>query len=255
MKIMKSAEKGKVYLVGSGPGDPELLTLRAVSLLQTADCIFHDDLVSTEILQMAHAGATVENVGKRRGVKTITQEQINRLLVRSAQAGSSVVRLKAGDPMLFGRAGEEMEALHAEGIPFEVVPGITAGFGAASALQVALTDRRLASKVIFLTGHRASAEAEKHWGRFPEDATLVIYMPGTDYERLAAQLAQSGFGPQTPCIVVSHAATSRQQSLRVTLEELAHAQPLPAPCVVLVGVALAQCFRDSAGMETTDARR
>jgi uroporphyrin-III C-methyltransferase len=242
MTPMKHAEKGRVYLVGAGPGDPELLTVRAASLLETADYIFHDDLVSIEILKLAHAGATVENVGKRRGTKTITQEQINRLLISSAQSGNSIVRLKAGDPMLFGRAGEEMEALYEASIPFEVVPGITAGFAAASTLQAALTDRRLASKVIFLTGHRATAEAE-HWGHFPEDATLVIYMPGSDYARLASQLAGSGVALETPAIVISHVATPREQALKTTLQELSYAHPLPAPCVVLVGHALAQCFK------------
>jgi uroporphyrin-III C-methyltransferase len=252
---MKHAEKGKVYLVGAGPGDPELLTVRAASLLATADFIFHDDLVSAEILKAAHAGTTVENVGKRRGTKTITQEQINHLLIRSARDGKSVVRLKAGDPMLFGRAGEEMEALHAAAIPFEVVPGITAGFAAASALQVALTDRRLASKVVFLTGHRAGNEASEHWGHFPEDATLIIYMPGSDYARLAAQLMRSGIKQQTPSVVVSNVATEREQFLYTTMQELAHTHPLPAPCVILVGAALANCFHALQRAEDTSASR
>lgn len=235
---MKQAEKGMVYLVGAGPGDPELLTVRAASLIRTADYIFHDDLVAPEILQLARPDAAIENVGKRCGNKSITQDGINRLLIHSARSGCSVVRLKTGDPMLFGRAGEEIEALQAASVPFKVAPGITAGSAAAAALQISLTDRRLASKVMFLTGHRAGADTDKPWGKLPEDATLVIYMPGPDYARLAAQLAESGVAAQTPCIVVSNVATAKERSLHTTLHELARVAALPAPCVVLVGAAL-----------------
>jgi uroporphyrin-III C-methyltransferase len=235
---MKQAEKGKVYLVGAGPGDPDLLTVRAAALIQSADLLFHDDLVAPEILQLAHAHATIQNVGKRCGNKSITQEDINALLIRNARSGHSVVRLKVGDPMLFGRAGEEMDALQAASIAFEVVPGITAGFAAASALQVSLTDRRLASKVIFLTGHRAGTD-EPCWGTLPPDATLVIYMPGSDYARLAAQILESGFSPQTPCNIVSNVATPQERRVTTRVDELARTASLPAPCVVLVGNALA----------------
>ena len=235
---MKSAEKGKVYLVGAGPGDPDLLTVRAATLIQTADVLLHDGLVEREILKLAHSQATVQNVAKRCGDKSISQDDINRLLIRHAREGQSVVRLKIGDPMLFGRAGEEMDALMHAGIPFEVVPGITAAFAAAAGIHASLTDRRLASKVIFLTGHRASAD-ESCWGPLPADATLVIYMPGSDYARLAAQISESGFGPETPCIVVSNATTAKEQSLHTKVSELAKVSPLPAPCVLLVGSALA----------------
>ena len=231
---MKRAEKGKVYLVGAGPGDPDLLTVRAAALIQSADFVFHDDLVAPEILQLAHESATIQNVGKRCGSKSVTQEDINQLLIHNARAGHRVVRLKAGDPMLFGRAGEEMEALQAASIVFEVVPGITAGFAAASALQVSLSDRRFASKVIFLTGHRATEE-EPWWGNLPSDATLVIYMPGADYARLAAQIVESGFSHQTPCKIVSHVATPKEQALHTNVGALPQIAPLPAPCVVLVG--------------------
>jgi uroporphyrin-III C-methyltransferase len=234
---MKKAEKGKVYLVGAGPGDPDLLTVRAAALLQTADFVFHDGLVAPEILQLAHAQATVQNVGKRCGSKSITQDDINVLLIQHARAGHSIVRLKVGDPMLFGRAGEEMDALQTASIPFEVVPGITAAFAAAAGIHTSLTDRRLASSVIFLTGHRASSD-EPCWGPLPADATLVIYMPGSDYARIAAQLTESGFSPDTPCIVVSKVATSKEQALRISVGQLAQARPLPAPCVLLVGNAL-----------------
>ena len=235
---MKHAEKGKVYLVGAGPGDPELLTLRAASLMQTADCIFHDDLVAPEILTLAGASALVENVGKRCGNKTITQEQINHLLVEKAKAGNSVVRLKTGDPLLFGRGGEEIEALHKDSVPFEIVPGITAGFAAAAALEASLTDRRLASKVIFLTAHRAQSGEEASFGPLPEDATLVIYMPGSEYARLARQLGDARVAPETPCMIVSGASTPQEQVLHTSVGDLAQTAKLPAPCVVLAGKAL-----------------
>jgi uroporphyrin-III C-methyltransferase len=235
---MKQAETGKVYMVGAGPGDPDLLTVRAAALIRSADFLFHDDLVAPEILQLAHTDATVQNVGKRCGSKSITQEDINQLLIRNARLGHSVVRLKIGDPMLFGRAGEEMDALQAASIAFEVVPGITAGFAAASALQVSLTDRRLASKVIFLTGHRVGTD-EPCWGTLPPDATLVIYMPGSDYARLAAQITESGFSPQTPCDIVSNVATPQERRVCTRVDELAQIASLPAPCVILVGNALA----------------
>jgi uroporphyrin-III C-methyltransferase len=236
---MKQAEKGKVYLVGAGPGDPDLLTVRAAALIESADFLFHDDLVAPEILELAAVHGTVQNVGKRRGSKSITQEGINELLIRSARSGHSVVRLKVGDPMLFGRAGEEMDALQSASVAFEVVPGITAAFAAAASLPASLTDRRLASKVIFLTGHRADAD-NPGWGALPADATLVIYMPGSDYTRLASQIVESGFSPQTICKIVSHVATPQEQVLHTSVGELAQAAPLPAPCVVLVGDALAR---------------
>ncbi|HTZ90469.1 MAG TPA: uroporphyrinogen-III C-methyltransferase [Alloacidobacterium sp.] len=235
---MKRAEKRKVYLVGAGPGDPDLLTVRAARLIQTGDFLFHDDLVAPEILKLAHAQATIQNVGKRCGSKSITQADINELLIRHARADHSVVRLKIGDPMLFGRAGEEIDALQHASIAFEVVPGITAAFAAASSIHATLTDRRLASKVIFLTGHRASAD-DSCWGPLPADATLVIYMPGSDYVHLAAQITGSGFSKHTPCIVVSNVSMPQEAALHTIVDKLAQASPLPAPCVILVGNALA----------------
>ena len=234
---MRKAEKGKVYLVGAGPGDPELLTVRAANLIQSADFIFHDDLVAAEILELAGERATVTNVGKRCGNKTITQEDINALLVSHGSAGHSVVRLKTGDPMLFGRAGEEIDALAEASIPVEVIPGITAGFAAASGIAASLTDRRLASKVIFLTGHRAAGDDPK-WGALPTDATLIVYMPGSNYLRLAEQIVGAGFSLQTPCVIVSNVATPQEQVVHLSVGGLAQTAPLPAPCVVLVGDAL-----------------
>ena len=151
--------KAKVYLVGAGPGDPELLTVKACRILSEAQVVLHDDLVNPEILRMAPSQARIQNVGKRCGHPRITQEEINSLMVTLACQGLTVVRLKGGDPLLYGRAGEEMEALHRAGIDFEVIPGITAAFGAAAAARIPLTDRRLASKVMFLTNYLCTKES------------------------------------------------------------------------------------------------
>ena len=147
---------GTVYLVGAGPGDPDLLTVKALRLIQSAQVILHDDLVPQAILALASSNAEIVNVGKRCGTKTITQDDINALMIQHARAGKAVVRLKSGDPLIFGRAAEEMTALVAAVVPFEVVPGITAAFAAAAAIGCSLTDRNSASNVIFSTGHHAS---------------------------------------------------------------------------------------------------
>ncbi|MBV8115242.1 MAG: uroporphyrinogen-III C-methyltransferase, partial [Silvibacterium sp.] len=173
---------GKVYLVGAGPGDPELLTVRAARLLAAAELVLHDDLVPPAILALANPRALTVNVGKRCGAKRITQEEINRLMVEKAQQGVSIVRLKSGDPLVFGRAAEEMDALREAGIPFEVVPGITAAFAAAASLQCSLTDRRSSSSIVFSSGHHASDGSPEH-----REPTRVVYMPGRDFSGLAAE--------------------------------------------------------------------
>src|SRR6184192_1706377 len=148
---------GKVYLVGAGPGDPELLTLKALKILKRADVVLHDDLVSMEILAFVPSTARIQNVGKRCGGKSTSQREINSLLIQYALLGLQVVRLKGGDPFIFGRGGEEMQALREGGIEVEVVPGITAALGAAAAIQIPLTYREISSSLVFLTGHHAVA--------------------------------------------------------------------------------------------------
>jgi len=148
--------KGKVYLVGAGPGDPELLTLKALRLLQSAEAVLHDDLVAPEILQLIPSSAQIHNVGKRCGKKKILQGEINYLMVALAASGLRVVRLKGGDPLIFGRAGEEIETLRRHNIPFEIVPGVTSAMGAAAAAQIPLTHRRASSALVLITAHRAS---------------------------------------------------------------------------------------------------
>ena len=201
---MTVAEKGVVYLVGAGPGDPELLTVRAVRLLESADVVLHDDLVPAEVLALVHRHALVTSVGKRCGRPRITQAGIHALMVESARAGQSVVRLKSGDPLVFGRAGEEIAALRAACVRFEVVPGVTAAFAAGAALGLPLTDRKSASKLIFCTGHHADGkDSAPIWGGpLPEDATLVVYMPGRDLGRIARELRAAGLTEDVGCCAI-----------------------------------------------------
>jgi uroporphyrin-III C-methyltransferase len=238
---MNIAEKGTVYLVGAGPGDPDLLTVKAVRLLASCDVVLHDDLVPPAVLGAANPRAWILNVGKRCGMKRVTQEEINFLMIDQARKGQRVVRLKIGDPLVFGRAAEEMDALRLAGIPCEVVPGITAAFAAAAAIQCSLTDRRSASSIFFSTGHHADSHS-----RTRDDATRVVYMPGRDFSSLAAEWRSEGLPESLPCIVVSRAAQPDQHALRTTLRELATVEPGPAPIVILAGAALANAAVDEA---------
>lgn len=236
-----SANAGTVYLVGAGPGDPELLTLRAVRLLQTADVILPDDLVSDEVLSIASPSALVIPVGKRCGQPRITQAGIHALMLEHAGAGRSVVRLKSGDPLVFGRAGEEIAALTEANIEFEIVPGITAAFAVAAELKTPLTDRGAASKLVFATAHHAADKLEltpKWEGAFPPDATLVIYMPGRRFRLLADELIASGIEACTPCVAVSKASTPEERVLRTTLAALEDDAVGPAPVLMLIGQAI-----------------
>ncbi len=227
-----AAQNGTVYLVGAGPGDPELLTLKAARLLATADVVLHDDLVPEQLLAVANPHALVTSVGKRCGRPRITQNGIHALLIDSARRNLSVVRLKSGDPLIFGRAGEELQALREANIPFEVVPGITAAAAAAAALGVSLTDRRHASKLIFASGHHA-ADKDQSAPIFAEapsqDATLLIYMPGRDFSSIAAELQHHGFAADMPCCAVSRAACVDQEGGGDHAAAACCAQPGAAP--------------------------
>lgn len=231
---------GKVYLVGAGPGSPELLTLKAVRLLRTADAVLHDDLVSPEILQLISSTANVQNVGKRCGVKAIRQEEINFLMVTLASAGLQVVRLKSGDPMIFGRGGEEIEALRRAEVPYEIVPGITSAVGAAASAEIPLTDRRAASAVVFVTAHQAAHSNHGDWNRVANSgATLVIYMPGKNYGAIARNLISAGLSSTMPCAVISRATTAEEQVHRTILRDLKEAPSLPAPTLLIIGKVVA----------------
>ena len=231
--------KGKVYLVGAGPGDPELLTLKALRLLQSAEAVLHDDLVAPEILQLIPSTAQIHNVGKRCGKKKILQGEINYLMVALAASGLRVVRLKGGDPLIFGRAGEEIETLRRYNIPFEIVPGVTSAMGAAAAAQIPLTHRRASSALVLITAHNASekdAVEKDAWSKFAASgATLVIYMPGQNYSDIAHRLTTAGLAGETPCAVISRATTKHQRTHRTTVLDLHRTPQLAAPTLLVVG--------------------
>lgn len=227
---------GKVYLVGAGPGDPDLLTVKAARLLKTADVVLHDDLVAPAILKLISATTQVQNVGKRCGKKQISQEEISSLMIGCASLGMQVVRLKSGDPLIFGRLGEEINALRKAGVEFEIVPGVTSAFGAAASIEIPLTQRNGSPAVILLTGHRAKGTQESEWRKFvASGATLVIYMPGDDYSAISARLVAAGATGGTPCAVVSRATTRDQRTFLTSIEELHRAPRLPAPTLLVIG--------------------
>ncbi|HEX4038028.1 MAG TPA: uroporphyrinogen-III C-methyltransferase [Acidobacteriaceae bacterium] len=237
-----NALRGRVALVGAGPGDPELLTLKAVRLLAEADVVLHDDLVPPPVLAYAERALMV-NVGKRCGRKGITQVEIEARMIEYARRGMAVVRLKCGDPLVFGRAGEEMDALRTAGVVFDVVPGITAAFAAAAAIRRPLTDRRTASSVSLSTGYHAGdpTGASAVGPGSLTGATRVVYMPGRDLRPLATQLRSESLPPELPCVVVSRASQPDEAIERTTLAELGSLTPGAAPAIVLVGA----CFGES----------
>jgi uroporphyrin-III C-methyltransferase len=236
---------GRVYLVGAGPGDPELLTLKALRVLRSAEAVLHDDLVAPEILQLIPPTAQIYNVGKRCGKKKIQQGEINSLMVALAASGLRVVRLKGGDPLIFGRAGEEIESLRGGNIPFEIIPGVTTALGAAAAAQIPLTHRRASSALVLITAHLSQKGASKKgaaepdasdWSNFvASGATLVIYMPGQNYAYIAKRLTSAGLAGTTPCAIISRATTKYQRTHRTTVLDLHRAPQLVAPTLLVVG--------------------
>jgi uroporphyrin-III C-methyltransferase/precorrin-2 dehydrogenase/sirohydrochlorin ferrochelatase len=226
--------RGTVSLVGAGPGDPDLLTVKALRFIQAADVILHDDLVPQEIVQLASPNAEVLNVGKRCGTKSISQDEINALMIEHARANRSVVRLKSGDPLIFGRAAEEIAALSQANISFQIVPGITAAFAAAAALGCSLTDREAASNVTFSTGHHAQSHNQSPLPAI-EDSTRVVYMPGRDLHLLAEEWLEQGLPPEFPCALVSRAGQHGQQIRCTTLAGLGDLAPVPAPGLLIAG--------------------
>jgi len=238
---------GKVFLVGAGPGDPDLLTVKAHRLISQAALILHDDLVPSTILSLAAPGAEVISVGKRYGAKGATQAEINERMIAAARHGLDVIRFKGGDPGIFGRLAEEIDALEAAGIPFEIVPGVTAGIAAAASLGVSLTDRRKAARVIVVTNHQAHADAQAEsadWrGLIREDATLVIYMPGHDFGALREQLLAAGCPLDIPAAIVSRASAPDERRAFTTVGELDALPHLDSPAVLLIGRSLDQAQR------------
>jgi uroporphyrin-III C-methyltransferase len=235
-----------VYLVGAGPGDPELLTRKAHRLLSEADEILHDDLVPVAVLALANPAALISNVGKRCGAKTMTQDQINARMIRSAREGRSVVRLKGGDPGIFGRLAEEIDALTAAGIPYEVVPGVSAGMAAAASMGISLTDRRKSSHVIFVSAHpapRGDVDARPDWKKLANaDGVLVIYMPGRNLAGLRDELLAAGLDSETPAAVISRASTPEQTVRHAALAEIDGGGSAEPPSILLVGRSIASAM-------------
>jgi uroporphyrin-III C-methyltransferase/precorrin-2 dehydrogenase/sirohydrochlorin ferrochelatase len=228
--------EGMVYLVGAGPGDPELLTLKALRILGHADVVLHDDLLTPEILALIPSTARVEAVGKRHNDRQVTQQEINRRLCEYAAAGQTVVRLKGGDGAIFGRASEEMDALRAAGISFAIVPGVTAASAAAAGAGVSLTDRRIGSALVFLTAQRCKGNPPPNWKAIAElGGTTAIYMPGGHEDDLARQLMDSGLAADTSCFIVARASRPDEQVIETTLGELPALPKLPAPAILLIG--------------------
>ena len=233
------AQPGWVYLVGAGPGDPDLLTCKAARLITEADVIVYDNLVAPAILELARADAERIYAGKQRGEHALAQEEINHLLVRLAQAEKRVVRLKGGDPYIFGRGGEEVETLAADGIPFEVVPGVTAAAGVAAYAGIPLTHRGHAQACVFVTGHLKDGSMNLDWpGLARRRQTVVIYMGLMGLPVLCEKLMAHGLPPDWPAAIVQHGTQPSQRTVTgtlATLPTLAAAARLRAPTLIIVG--------------------
>ncbi|GEN99111.1 uroporphyrin-III C-methyltransferase [Novosphingobium sediminis] len=233
-----SGRIGTVYLVGAGPGDPDLLTLRAARLLAAAELVVHDGLVDPAIMAMIPAGARLVSVAKSRARHTLQQHEINALLVREALAGHDVIRLKGGDPFVFGRGGEEAEACYAAGVPVQVVPGVSAAMGAAAAAQIPLTHRENASIVSFVAG-QCKGLSEQNWaGLAGVGRTLVIYMGVATSEAIAEKLMADGLAPDMPVAVIENAARPSMRVLRGALAglgALVEEQKVKSPALIVIG--------------------
>lgn len=230
---------GRVYLVGAGPGDPELLTLRAVRLLQQTDVIVYDHLVSSAVLDFVSPSAERIYAGKRRNEHTMRQEQINALLIKLALQGKQVVRLKGGDPFIFGRGGEELQALAAHGIAFEVVPGITAASGVSSYAGIPLTHRDHAQTCLFVTGHLKDGTADLDWPSLVRpNQTVVIYMGLGGLADICRQMMAHGAAPDLPIAVVQDGSIASQKVVTGTLSDIPERVTqagLRSPCLTIIG--------------------
>lgn len=229
---------GRVFLVGAGPGDPDLLTVRAARLIASAEVIVHDGLVGSGVLDLAPATAELISVAKSRSRHSVPQEGINALLVEHARAGRNVVRLKGGDPFIFGRGGEELEACRVAGVEVEVVPGISAALGCAAAANLPLTHREVASAVTFVAG-QCKGLTDQNWaGLAGKGRTLVIYMGVATAEDIADKLMADGLSPDTPVVVLENGTRPEQRALRTLLADLGdmvHREGVKSPAVIVVG--------------------
>jgi len=232
------SDAGKVYLVGAGPGDPELLTVRAARLIASAQLIVHDGLVDDAIMALAPAGAERISVAKQRSRHSMPQDAINALLVERARAGQTVIRLKGGDPFIFGRGGEELEACRVAGVAVEVVPGISAALGCAATAGLPLTHRDVASAVSFVAG-QCKGLTEQNWaGLAGKGRTLVIYMGVATADDIADKLMADGLSPDTPVVVLENGTRPEQRALRTLLADLGDMvdrEGVQSPAIIVVG--------------------
>ena len=233
------AQTGTIYLVGAGPGDPDLLTLRAARLIESARVIVHDGLVDPAILALARGDAQLISVAKRRSHHTLPQEEISELLVRVARSGQDIVRLKGGDPFVFGRGGEEIEELAAHGVPFQVVPGITAANGCSAYAGIPLTHRDYAQSVRFVTGHLKDNSINLPWAELVHNQqTVVFYMGLIGLPVICEQLIAHGRSPDTPIAIIQQGTTANQKVVTATLATMVKTleqHPVQAPTLIIVG--------------------
>jgi len=241
MPELLSFSPGKVYLVGAGPGDPGLLTLKGKALLEAADVVVHDALVSPAVLDMVNPQAELINAGKRRGVHSLLQAETTKLLIDKARSGKIVVRLKGGDPFVFGRGGEEMEDLCRVGLSVEVVPGVTSGVAAPAYAQIPLTHRDYSSSVTFVTGHESAGKyrPEVNWEAIAQGSeTIVVYMGLHNLSYIIGQLQLGGLNSSTPIALIRWGTRPEQEELMGTLEnimDLVAVNEFQAPMVAVIG--------------------
>ena len=235
--MSRPVEAGRVYVVGAGPGDPELLTLRGASVLGAADAVFHDQLVSPEVLALARPSAELIEAGHRSGQVKRDQRQVAAAMAERARLGQVVCRLKGGDPFVFGRGGEDVEALIEEGVPCEVVPGISSALAGPAAAGVPVTQRGLARSVLIVTGHQQEPDGGLDWERLRAD-TVVVLMGAARLATITGAMLQAGWSPVTPAMVVSSATLVRQREVEAPLESIAEAAAkaaVEAPALLVVG--------------------